>query len=322
MALPTGLSAQLGYKQETTWGTGVVVDTFVPFLNETLKYDPGILVSNGILAGALLQRESQTTNGKVTAGGDLGLELYDRSVGVLLYHALGSVTTTATTAPYTHTMSLSSEPLKGKGLTVQVGRPDKTGTVQPFTYTGCKVASWEIALTAGEIGTLGLTLVAQDETTATGLASASFTTPTPSPMTGVYSGGSFSLAGSSLCVRSVKIHGDNKLNVDRRCIGTRLISEPVRMDYTDLTGEVTLEFPDLVHYNRFKAGTTGTMVFGAANQDGSSTLNVTANVRTMGAPVNVSNRDILLSTMSFKCLATNSDTGAFTLVLTNSDSAP
>lgn len=320
MGFPSGLSAQLGYKQETTWGTAVTPDTFVPFLSESLKYDPGILTSNGIITGTLLTRESQVTNGKITAGGDIQLEMYDRSVGVLLYHALGSVTTTATTAPYTHTMSVSS--LFGKGLTVQVGRPDKTGTVQPFTYSGCKVASWEVAVTAGEIGTLGMTLVAQDETTATGLVSATFTTPTPSPMTGVYSGGSFSLAGSSLCVRSVKISGDNKLNVDRRCIGSRLINEPVKMDHTELKGEMTLEFPDLYHYNRFRAGTTGTMQFGLANQDGSSTLTVIANVRTMAAPVNVSNRDILMQTMSFACLATNSDAGAFTMVLTNSDSTP
>ncbi len=320
MALASGLAAQLGFKQETTWATAVTPDIFVPFLSETLKQDIQWLESAGIVAGALMPNQSLATQGKIIVGGDVQMELNDRSMKTLLYHCLGSISTTGTTAPYVSTITTAS--LFGKGLTVQVGRPDRTGTVQPFTYSGCKVESWEVACKAAEIATMGITLVGQSETTVTSLASASFSSPLPAPMTGAYAGGSFALAGSTLCVRSVKVKGVNHLNADRRCIGKRTIDEPLEMAYREVTGEIAIEFPDLFHYNRYVNGTRGVFSFTLANQDNSATAVFTGNVRTQGAPINVQSTDVLVSTMTFKCERTNSDAGAFSIVYTSSDATP
>ncbi len=320
MALASGLSAQLGFKQETTWGTAVTVDTFTPFLSETLKQEIEWIESKGIVAGALMPNQSLATQGRIKVLGDVQMELNDRSMKTLLYHCLGSISTTGTTAPYVSTITTAS--LFGKGLTVQIGRPDRTGTVQPFTYAGMKVDSWQIACKAAEIATAGFTLVGKSETTNTALASASFVSPLPAPMTGAYSGGSFQLAGSTLCVREVKVGGKNNLNVDRRCLGSRYIDEPLEMAYRDITGEISIEFPDLYHYNRYVAGTRGQFTFTLANQDNSATAVFSGNVRTQGAPINVQSTDVLVSTMTFKCERTNSDAGAFSIVYTSSDATP
>jgi hypothetical protein len=159
MAEPTGLAAQLGIKAESVWGTPVVVDTFVPLVSESLETSPeNRIESAAIIAGRHVLTSEQWVVGNKEVGGDLGLELPTNSAiaRVLLEHMLGSV---SGSGPWTFTPGT----LAGKGMTVQVGVPGADGTVRPKTFPGSKVASWEIAWTAGEIVTLGLTLISKDE---------------------------------------------------------------------------------------------------------------------------------------------------------------
>lgn len=315
MAIPSGLAGQLGFAQETTYGTEVTVTRFVPMVDESLETVPTQLESAGVIASQLVLRTQQWSQGMKLSSGDVGLELYDRSVGLLFKHALGSVTTSGTQAPFTHTFTPSD--LTSLGLTIQVGRPDRGGTVRPFTYAGCKIATWEVAVAAGEIATLGLGITAKSEVTSTSLASASYTSGI-APMTFV--GGSVSLAGSSLCVRSARIAGDNKLKTDRMCIGQQTIDEPLAEDLREYTGELEIEFPDLVHYNRFMAGTEGALSLVIAK--GTSTATFAANIRTDAFNPKVAGRGILVQPLSFKCVGTNSDASALTVTLVNSDTNP
>jgi hypothetical protein len=261
-------------------------------------------------------RSTQWTQGVFHHEGDLGFELTTRNCGVLLQHCLGSLTTSSVAGTSTHTIIPGD--LTGLGLTVQVGRPDRGGTVRPFTYAGTKVKSWEIAVAANQNATFGLSVVAQTHTTATGLATASYTTAS-NPFSFV--NGSFALATSSLCVRSAKVAGDNSLTTDRVCIGHNYIEEPVETDLRKLTGELEIEFPDLVHYNRFIAGTEGYMSLSMAN--GAYSLNLAGNVRTDAATPNVSGRDMIVQTFSFSCVATNTSEGsALTATYVTADTTP
>lgn len=321
MALNTGLAAQLGYAQETTWGTAVTTNMrFVPLVDESLATEIEFLESEGIIAGAQIIRTQQWSRGLFRSEGDVGLEVYDRTIGLLLVHALGSVTTTGTTAPFTHTITPGD--LYGRGLTFQVGRPDRNGTVHPFTYAGTKIQSWELAVVAGEIATLGLTVVAKTETTVTALQTATYT-QSIAPMTFV--NGSFTLNTSSLCVRQATISGENQLTTDRVCIGQSTIDEPTTTDRREFMGEIELEFPNLVHYNRFLAGTEGNLTLVLANQlsaPNTSTLTISMNVRTEGSTPNVGGRDMLVQTMNFKATGTNSDASAITVTFQCADSTP
>lgn len=316
MATPSGISAQFGFKAETTYGTAVVVDRFQPFTEESIETTFEPLESESIISGARVLRSDQWTQGVFRHEGDVGFELTTRNCGVLLKHALGSLSTTSLAGTSTHVITPGD--MTGLGLTTQFGRPDRSGTVRPFTYAGTKVTSWEIAVAAGQNATMGVSVVAQTVTTATGLAAVSYTT-TSQPFS--FAQGSFSLAGSNLCVRSARISGENNLDTDRVCIGHTYIEEPVEQDLREFTGELELEFPDLIHYNRFIAGTEGALSLALVN--GTKSLTIAANVRTDKASPNVSGRGMLVQTLGFKCVAsTTSDASALTMTYVTADTTP
>jgi hypothetical protein len=155
MTLRSGLAAQIGFADEATWGVPVTPTVFVPLVDESLTQEIARIESNAIISGARMLHSQEWGEGNVTAGGDVGLELYDRDTGLLLKHMFGG---SSSTGPF------SPADLSGLGLTTQVGVPDSnTGTVHPKTYAGCKVMSWEIAAKAGENATLGLTLSSRHE---------------------------------------------------------------------------------------------------------------------------------------------------------------
>lgn len=151
MTIKSGLAAQLGFGDETTWAVGVTPTVFVPMVDESLSHEIDRLESEAIIAGQRVIRSQQWAEGNVTASGDVGMELNDQSKGLLLKHMFGG---SSTTGPF------SPADLSGLGLTTQIGIPDiDTGTVRPKTLVGGKVASWEMGLVVGEIATLGLSLL-------------------------------------------------------------------------------------------------------------------------------------------------------------------
>src|SRR5262245_11591554 len=134
MALTSGLAGQFGFVSETTYGTAVTVTRFVPLVEESVETELTQLASAGITAGRRLLRCQQWSQGLRRSEGDIGIEAYGRSIGLLLYHALG-VSATSGSGPWTHTFTPGD--LQGDSMTVQFGRPNRNGTVVPFTYAGC-----------------------------------------------------------------------------------------------------------------------------------------------------------------------------------------
>lgn len=149
MALRSGMSAQWGFKAESTWSTPVVVDAFLPLVSESWTTEKERLESAGIVAGRRVLTSDQWTAGKTKVSGSIQTELFNKGIATLVSHAMGDAS-----SPYT------PGDLVGYGLTMQIGTPDIAGTVNPRTYTGCKITSWELACQVGEIATLGLDLVA------------------------------------------------------------------------------------------------------------------------------------------------------------------
>lgn len=156
----TGIDAQIGYAIESTVGTPATVTAFLPLVSESLMQDRARLESTGIIAGRRVLASQQWNGGDITISGSVQHELYNRGLGKLFTAMFGTVVTTGA-GPYTHTFTPGD--LTGDALTVQVGRPATDGTTYPFTYSGMKVASWEIACSAGEIATLGMDLVGSRE---------------------------------------------------------------------------------------------------------------------------------------------------------------
>lgn len=152
MGLKSGLAGQWGFKAESVWSTVVTPDVFLPLVRETLSADPERLESAAIIAGRRVLTSDQWTTGRKRVGGGIQTELFNKNIATLLSHMMGDAS-----SPYT------PGDLDGYGLTVQVGVPDVSGTVQPKTYAGCKITGWELACKEGEIATLGFDVVAARE---------------------------------------------------------------------------------------------------------------------------------------------------------------
>lgn len=316
--MSSGLRSQLGIAAETTYGTRVTVNRFVPFVDESVTQEIARMQAAGIIAGARVLRSSQWAPGATTIGGDIGMELYQQSMGLLFEHMLGSITSSFTSGVGTHTVTPGD--LTGKSLTVQFGRPDVAGTVQPFTYAGVKIASWEIKVAAGEIATLGLTVVAQTETTGVTLATASYADGSDRPFH--YLNGTVSISGSAVCVRELSLTGENPLEQERRCIGQQFIDQPLENELRGYGGTATLEFSGLTQYNRFVQGTEFPIVL-SLSASASAQATFTLNARFDGQTPYVSGRDLLVVDVPFVCVAsTTQDSSALSLTLKTASSTP
>lgn len=315
MTLASGLAAQAGIKlPETSYGTYTAPDTFFPLVNETVAQKIDHMESKSILAGRRTWASGQWAAGNVTCEGNVGLELDSLSIGKLLKAAFGAVTT-AGSGPYTHTFVPGD--LADDFFTLQIGRPDVAGTVQPFSYLGCQVDQWEIACAVGEFATMGLGIVAKSETTGSALASASYASGIkPIPFTGA----SVTLAGSGANVKKVTLKGDNKLDKDRRFLGSGTISQPLEADLREYTGTLDMEFESLTNYARFTAGTETALVITLAA--GSQSLAITLNVRYDGETPNVADRGLTMLGMPFKAVGASTDAGAITAVWSSSEATP
>lgn len=309
MAAPAGYAGQLGIKTETTVGTGVTVDQFVPIVSEGLAQDIPRIDSQAIIAGRAVI--SSWGTGSTSVGGPVALELNNKKIATLLNHCFGAVATTGA-GPYTHTFTPAT--LLGKSFTAQVGRPDISGTVQPFTYAGCKVNTWEIAAQADQFATLNLDVIAMSEVTATALATASYPSGI-APFTFVQ--GSITQAGSSAgAIKSFSIRGDNALERRPRA-GAAASKEPLPNNRRSYGGTLTADFESLTAYNRFVNGTETALVLAFSN--GTDTLTITCNVRYDGATPVLGGLGLLEQSLPFTCVSGTSDAAAITAVLVNTD---
>lgn len=318
MALASGVAGQIGYAQETVVGTAVTVTRFLPFISESLKADRVRLESAGIIAGRSVLTSNQWNGGNITVSGDVQHELYRSGIGLLLTNCFGTVATTGA-GPYVHTFTPIAGSLGGKGLTVQVGRPDTGGVVRPFTYTGCKITKWALACKAGEIASFACSFVSMGEAVTTPtLAAASFPATTGRPFK--FNHGALTIGGSAVNVKSITLNGDNVIDESRRFLGLQTIAEPLESGLRVYSGTMEVEFTDLTQYTRWQAGTEAAMVL--TFTAGADILATTMNVRVDGETPSVTGPGLLLQQIPFKCVASGADTTAITMVYTTTDATP
>lgn len=271
MATGTGLDAQVGFAAESTVGTPVTVTKFVEFNSEKLAWTPTFVEPTGLRVGRKYKRASRLVQSRKTVGGSLELEWPTKGIGLLVAHMLGSTgvpVQIAATSAYKQIHIPSG--LVGKGLTIQVGRPEPSGTVRPHTYTGCKIKSWEFKLSDSSIATLSLEIDGWDESTATALAVASFpasaevwnfqqailklggTPATSSGELAVTSG-----VAVTTVIKEISIKGENPLATERYGIGNGGVKrEQLENDTPTITGSFSAEFNRVELYDLMKANTT------------------------------------------------------------------
>lgn len=246
----TTLNTQAGAKNETTYGTGVVVDHFYEFNSESVKLDMARVQSTGLRSGTRVARSDRFVPSRKGAAGAFTFDVPTKGFGFWLVHMLGTVATTGPTdSNYTHTGTVGS--LLGDSFTFQLNRPfSPAGTNQAFTYVGGKLASWDLSCDVD--GTLMATLNMDftDESTATALATAVY--PTSASIFS-WVGGAITLGGAAAEIRNFKLSGNNGLNTDRRYLrNSTLKKEPLETQMREYAWSATMDFVDLVQYNRFR----------------------------------------------------------------------
>jgi hypothetical protein len=328
----SGILSQLGVIKESTYNTPLAVTRFFEFNKESIvgKYDR--IESAGLRAGTRVQRSDRWVPNPKGAGGSLELEVQSKGFGFWLEQMLGSVASgSLTDSNSPHTGSVAS--LNGKSFTLQVGRPDITQTVNPFTYGGGKVMSWELSNNVDGLllANLDLDFASEVDSGSTPYTLQSASYPTTSQLMS-YIKGSFKVGGVETSVKDISIKCDNGLDGDRFFIRTASgQKEQVESTMRKITVDVTAEFESLTHFNAVSAVLPASAVAGLTAQwfaptlTGTSTYpnllaTMTAGRYDKGGPV-VDSGKILEQKLSFQVLydGTNS---AIALAYTTPDTTP
>jgi hypothetical protein len=140
MGVGSGVGGQFGWVPEVTYGTPVAVTKFLPVTKASpklkLTYAQGVGIAGGQLVDSASQRLVTIQQGTLT----VDMEVQSNALGLLLQTLMGTTVTPVqqgASAAYLQTHTLA-DPV-GKFLSCQTGIPDTTGTVRPYTATGCKV---------------------------------------------------------------------------------------------------------------------------------------------------------------------------------------
>jgi hypothetical protein len=272
MATGTGLDAQIGFAQESVWGTPVTVTRFLEFNSETLKRDVTWLEPTGLRVGTKYARASRVKQSRRSISGDIEMDWATKGMGLLIKNMLGSLvgpTQIASTTAYKQIATPGD--FRGLSLTMQVGRPEaSSGTVRPFTFQGVKIPRWEFSLSDNAIPKLKVTVDGKDETTATALATASYltgasifdfsqatlklggTATTASGETTISSG-----VAVATILKDISITGSAPMASDRFGIGNAgLKAEQLENATPQISGKISAEFSKAELYDVFTANTT------------------------------------------------------------------
>jgi len=250
----SGFLGQLGFKAESTYGTGVTVDKFVEFNSESIAAELGRIESPGIRAATRTLRSDRRVPYIMGASGSVEFDVLSKGFGWWLDKALGSVSTgsAAETVVYTHTGTIGS--LTGKFFTAQAGVPQISGsTVTPKTCTGGKVKSFELSCAAGEALKFSADLDFANIEHTTALASATY--PTSMEVL-TFIGGSLTVGGTATPITKFSVKVDNGLMTDRRYLQSSATKkEPVEAGLRKVDVELGLDFDSLTHQDRVLSAT-------------------------------------------------------------------
>ena len=310
MAVGAGLSATAGIVTETTNGTAGTPTHFLEIDSESMKGDKNTVQGKGLRGGAtgsgggpgagtgLYMRRSRRVVGSWGAKGGLIFDAPYSGLGLWLEHMFGAFTPGATggtnnplvvqqasTAAWLQTYSGGS--LAGKTATVQIGKPDATGAIRPYTYVGTKVSDWQLATEVNKYLTITLGLDAWQEltpdnpqgtTAGPALTAASYATGQQFfhfRQATIYNGGTLTTSAGVTTlsapvaagrVSKAQVKGTNPFDAERMFIagtgGTGgsgvggVKSEQLENEFRTITGSLDVEFYSLASYYDVAGGDT------------------------------------------------------------------
>lgn len=288
MAIGSGIASQLVAAAETTYG--VAASLAAPhqyeFLNETLELKKATVQGQGLHAGGLYDRAARRVLTTYMAEGGITFQAPSNKLGLLLQHMVGSfgqalATPTQIGATTAYKQVHQPGSLQGQSLTIQKGVPATDGTVEPFTYVGCKIRDWTLSVEVDKIAEFVLNVDARNELAGAGNGdplNGSVPSLASFPSTAgynlfhfregtVYTGGTptltsgvVSLVGETAAaqVKSCSIQHAVNLNTSRFFLGSNgFKAEPIEDNFRKISGSFEIEWQSSESmYNAFSADTT------------------------------------------------------------------
>jgi hypothetical protein len=264
MAIGSGLGSSLGFSAESAYGTYVAPTKFVRHKSASLQKTATRVQGEGIQSGVYGEYLNQFVEAVTGGTGTIGFDIQSKNMGVLMQALMGTTVTPvqqgATTA-YLQTHTLA-DPF-GKSLSMQVGLPQRGGTVTPATLKGCKVAKLDLSCGIDSVLSATATIDAQAYENSTSLATPSYTSNV-----NVFHGGQLTVKlgtyGSEAAVSGVK---NVAVSIDRAMdtagyyagatvAGTK--SEPVLNAVSKITGSITVDMINLTDFHNRAVNNTST----------------------------------------------------------------
>lgn len=152
MSIGSGLAGSLGVAPETVYGTYVAPTRFPQVNKPAVKKIKNVVQGGGLAGGRMLQGGARRVVPTEAGTCSWEQEVTNKSMGLIFQQLMGTSVTPAqqaATAAYLQTHVLADN--VGKSMTVQLGVPDTTGVVRPYTGVGAKITSAEFACAAGEL---------------------------------------------------------------------------------------------------------------------------------------------------------------------------
>ena len=248
MAIGSGLGSSFGFSAESVYGTYVAPTKFVRHKSASLQKMATRVQGEGIISGTYGEYLNQFVEATTCGTGTVGFDIQSKNMGLLFQALMGTTVTpvqqsSSTAYLQTHTLA---DPF-GKSLSMQVGLPQRGGTVTPSTLKGCKVAKIDLSCGIDTVLSATATIDAQAYENTTTLATPSYTSNV-----NVFHGGQLTVKlgtyGSEAAVSGVK---NVAVSIDRAMdtagyyagatvAGTK--SEPVLNAVSKVTGSITVDF--------------------------------------------------------------------------------
>ena len=277
MSVQQSVRSYLGIAKEVTKGTPVAPTDFIPVMKDSLKpadiidplYDTGLRGSNVVNYNYIPGRTRSTL--------DFSSAVFADTVGYALAGLLGSVATTGSTAPFTHTISLKNS------ATPAADDQPISYTLTDFyaaavrAYPGCQFSDFSLKFNADG-------MLEYDAKT-TGWLSASASTPTPSFSTVLPTPvwqGTVSIGGSQVAT-SMTGNIDMKRNVTP-VYGISQTQNPfnIFLGPLETTGKITFIMEDNTELTRYLTNTQPAIVLNWAYGAGAAAVQIQATL-TKGA---------------------------------------
>jgi hypothetical protein len=311
MAIGSGLGSSFGFSAESTYGTYVAPTKFIRHKSASVQKTATRPQGEGIQAGGYGMFLPHFVEAVTGGTGTVAFDVVNKNMGLFMQALMGTTVTpvqqgTSTAYLQTHTLG---DPF-GKALSVQVGMPQRGGTVTPATLKGTKVSKLDLSCSVDSVLSATATLDAQAYDNSTSLASVSYATTT-----NVFHGGQLSVKigtfGSESAISGVKsVTCSIERGMDTAAYyagatvaGTK--SEPVLNAATAITAGLTVDFIDTTLHAIARDATNTSLVLEWVGPTIASTYKETFRVTVPGVVIEapesfgVDGRNVLGHTFNF-----------------------